>query len=66
MQRIEQEKKVVEQMIRLYCCRKEGNRTLCLACKELLDYAHARLDHCPFGNRKRPAANVPYIATSPQ
>ena len=53
MQRIEQEMKVVELMIRLYCRRKEGNGTLCPACKELLDYAHARLDHCPFGNRKK-------------
>ena len=37
--RIAHEKKTVELMIRLYC-------------EELLRYAHARLDHCPFGEKK--------------
>lgn len=50
--RIETEKRTVETMIRLYCRHKEGNRTLCPACRELLDYAFARLSHCPFGERK--------------
>lgn len=50
--RLEQEKKTVEQMIRLYCRRKEGNKELCPDCRELLEYAHARLSRCPFGNRK--------------
>lgn len=52
MPRIEQEKKTVEQMIRLYCRKKEGNKQLCLQCRELLDYAHARLSRCPFGEEK--------------
>lgn len=52
MNRIEEEKEVVEQMIRLYCCRAEGNDTLCPACSELLAYAHARLSRCPFGEKK--------------
>lgn len=52
MSRIEQEKKTVEQMIRLYCRKKEGNKTLCPQCKELLVYAHTRLSHCPFGDGK--------------
>lgn len=50
--RIEQEKKIVALMIRLYCRRKEKNETLCPACKALLEYAHTRLEHCPFGERK--------------
>ena len=37
--RIEEEKKVVEQMIHLYCQKKEGNASLCPACHELLTYA---------------------------
>lgn len=40
-------------MVRLYCRRKEGNAELCPQCRELLGYAEARLDHCPFGERKR-------------
>ena len=52
MKRIEEEKRVVEQMIRLYCRRKEGNRMLCASCQELLDYAHGRLDRCRYGEAK--------------
>lgn len=50
--RIDREKRTVEIMIRLYCRKKEKNATLCPDCEELLRYAHARLDHCPFGNDK--------------
>ena len=39
MSRIEQEKQTVEQMIRLYCRKKEGNETLCPQCREVLEYA---------------------------
>ena len=53
MSRIAQEKHIVTQMIRLYCRHKEGNRELCPTCKELLAYAHARLDRCPFGEEKK-------------
>lgn len=50
--RIAHEKKTVELMIRLYCRKKEKNKTLCTDCEELLRYAHARLDRCPFGEKK--------------
>lgn len=50
--RIAKEKEMVERMIRLYCRKKEKNTTLCPTCQELLQYAHARLDHCPFGEEK--------------
>lgn len=49
---IEREQYTVEQMIRIYCRYKEGNKTLCPACQELLHYAHKRLAHCPFGEKK--------------
>lgn len=52
MNRIDEEKRTVEIMIRLYCRRKEGNSQLCGDCSELLDYAMARLSRCPFGNGK--------------
>lgn len=52
MSRIEQEKQTVEQMIRLHCRKKEGNETLCPQCREVLEYAHARLSRCPFGEKK--------------
>ena len=34
--RIEEEKNVVEQMIRLYCLKSEGHGELCPSCRELL------------------------------
>lgn len=49
---IETEKKIVEVMIRLYCKKKEKNKELCPACKELLEYATTRLDKCPFRDKK--------------
>lgn len=52
MTRTEREKATVGLMIGLYCRRKEGNRELCPACAELLEYARARLDCCPHGNGK--------------
>ena len=59
MSRIAQEKRTVEQMIRLYCRHNEGEQELCPACKELLDYAHARLARCPFGERKKTCRRCP-------
>ena len=53
MSRIEQEKQTVEQMIRLYCRKKEGNETLCPQCREVLEYAHALLQTGDAGTDER-------------
>lgn len=50
--RLEEEKQTIEQMIRLYCLRKEKNKYLCTNCQELLEYAHTRLNRCRFGDKK--------------
>lgn len=52
MTRIEREQRTVEQMIRIYCSHKEGNRDLCPDCKVLMEYARIRLSKCPFGENK--------------
>ena len=54
MERIEQEKHVVKQMIEIYCAKHHvhSGQGLCNDCRKLLDYAHHRLDHCPKGNAK--------------
>lgn len=47
----EQEKKVVAEMIALYCRHHHGTKRksdLCPDCAELLAYAQARSEHCPF------------------
>lgn len=42
---------VMEQMIGIYCCGqkhvREGNAALCPSCQKLVDYAKARVMHCP-------------------
>lgn len=52
MKVIEREQVTVEQMIRIYCRYKEGNKELCPQCRELLQYAYTRLERCPFGEKK--------------
>ena len=51
--RIEREKNTVKAMVTIYCER--AHRTtgqLCPECDELLSYAFARLDKCPFTTKK--------------
>ena len=52
LNRIERDKRTVSLMIRLYCRRQEGNRTLCSQCRELEEYAHRRLSSCRYGEQK--------------
>lgn len=59
MNRIEEEKQVVRQMIQLYCRRKEGNRELCPSCTELLSYAMVRLERCKFADNKPTCRKCP-------
>lgn len=52
--RIEQEKRVVEMMVRIYCRRhhQAPHAEVCEECKSLLEYAMQRLSRCPKGERK--------------
>lgn len=50
--RLETEKQVVETMVRLYCTHTHDTSDLCPSCKELLSYAHERIDRCPEGAGK--------------
>lgn len=59
MNRIEEEKKTVEAMIRLYCLKYEKNKGLCNDCLELIEYANARLDRCKFRNNKTTCQKCP-------
>jgi hypothetical protein len=50
---IETEQQTLNEMIQLFCTEKHGtDGTLCDECSELLTYAHARLNSCPFGDGK--------------
>lgn len=65
MNRIDREKATIQQMIRLYCRRKEGNPTLCSECLELLVYAHKRLSSCKFGDAKPACQQCPVHCYAP-
>lgn len=51
--RIKREKQTISDMIKIYCRKQHGTKgELCSECRELMDYAMARLDHCKFGEEK--------------
>jgi len=54
--RIKRERKTIEVMIGLYC-RKYHKKHLCDDCRELRQYALARLLNCPFENDKPVCVN---------
>jgi hypothetical protein len=51
--RISQEKRTIDAMIGIYCRDRHAlGDALCEECATLRDYAHRRLDICPFGEDK--------------
>ena len=48
------EKKTLLVMVRIYCSahHRKGGREVCDDCRQLIDYAFARLDKCRFGIEK--------------
>ncbi len=63
--RIDREKRIVEQMIRIYCRHKEGNAELCSECADLIAYACSRLDRCRFGKEKSSCQRCPVHCYKP-
>ncbi len=53
----EREKRLVTQMIALYCRKNHGVKTLCKQCRELAEYACMRSDKCPFMENKTFCSN---------
>jgi hypothetical protein len=53
-------------MVRIYCRAHHATRDgLCPECRELLEYAHCRLDRCPFGADKPTCADCPIHCYKP-
>jgi len=63
--RISREKRTIQAMLQIYCRERHGLTSLCSECQELLDYAHCRLDRCPFGNDKPTCVNCPIHCYKP-
>ena len=63
----EREKKLVSQMIALYCKKKHGGKNgLCPECEELDAYARQRSDKCPFMETKTFCSNCRVHCYKPQ
>lgn len=64
--RIDREERTIRAMIGIFCRAHHGGRgQLCAECRELLDYALARLDRCPFGEEKTACAQCPIHCYKP-
>jgi hypothetical protein len=60
LRNLELDKRTLRAMARIYC--KElhcTHRGLCEGCSDLLAYAHARVDRCPFGAAKTTCRECP-------
>lgn len=66
MGKIDSEKRVVENMIRLYCRKKHARKELCNSCEEIKQYAFDRLDKCPFGDSKTACADCKIHCYKPE
>lgn len=63
--RIDNEKRVIEKMVGLYCRHKLGMTTIDEEYKMLISYAHKRLDGCKFGEKKPACKHCPIHCYKP-
>ena len=62
----EREKELVSLMIRIYCRKNHGGKSLCKECEELETYARNRSDKCPFMENKTFCANCKVHCYKPE
>lgn len=60
------ERITLEKMIQLYCRKHHHHPALCPECSQLLAYAEARLEKCPFGADKPTCQNCTVHCYSPE
>ncbi|MGN0604296.1 MAG: nitrous oxide-stimulated promoter family protein [Oscillospiraceae bacterium] len=62
----EREKRIVTEMIRLYCRKKHRTKELCAECKALAEYASMRSEKCPFMETKTFCSNCKVHCYKPE
>ena len=62
----DREKKVITEMVKLYCRKNHKNGELCDECNEVLNYSIKRLDHCKFMETKTFCSNCKSPCYSPK
>ena len=55
----DRERRTIEAMVEIYCRAHHDPETLCERCRELLEYALAKLAKCPYQPDKPTCANCP-------
>ncbi|QFU24726.1 nitrous oxide-stimulated promoter family protein [Shewanella eurypsychrophilus] len=56
----------IQAMVEIYCrAHKHGDMSDCQACQEFLQYAHTRLDRCPYGQEKPTCNKCPVHCYKP-
>ncbi len=64
--RLQREFKTIERMAAIYCRAHHGTSGgLCDDCRSLVQYAHNRLEHCPYQEEKSACANCPTHCYAP-
>ena len=63
--RIDNEKRIVQKMIELYCRKKLGQAELPAEYRELIEYATMRLDRCKFAEQKPACKHCPIHCYKP-
>lgn len=66
MNKIEKDKRIVRQMIALYCRHHLGEATVPERYQRLADYACRRLDGCKFGDKKKACKYCPIHCYAPK
>jgi hypothetical protein len=64
--RMQRENKTIDVMIAMYCHDIHGKSEPCPQCLELQDYAHEKLEKCPFQERKTSCAKCPVHCYQPE
>ncbi len=65
--RMKRERKTIEKMIAIYCRDHHNTKSgPCGECRELLEYAHLRLAHCPLQENKTTCGNCPIHCYKPR
>lgn len=60
------EQRVVAEMITLYCHKNHKKGDVCPDCRQLIEYAAARSDHCPFMEQKTFCSNCKVHCYKPE
>jgi hypothetical protein len=66
--RLARERLTIAKMVDLYCAahHEQGEDSLCVDCRDFMDYADTRLRKCPYGPAKPTCANCPIHCYKPE